>query len=74
VNEKYQELYEEIGVRIKSEREALSWSQADLSRESGIGQPRISELEAGKKAMHLTTAMKISDALQVPLDWLVKGD
>lgn len=73
-NEDYKELHEQIGVRIKAEREAMGWSQGDLSREAGVTQPRISEIEGGKKAMYLTTAMKIGDALGVPIDWLVKGD
>lgn len=74
MNKPYMELYAQIGARVKSEREVLSWSQADLSREAGVTQPRISEIEAGKKAMYLITAVKIADALNVPLDWLVKGD
>lgn len=73
-NEDYRELHEQIGNRVKSERETLGWSQGDLSREAGVTQPRISEIESGKKAMYLTTAMKIADALAIPIDWLVKGD
>lgn len=74
MNEPYMELYSQIGERVKAEREALSWSQADLSKESGVTQPRISEIEGGKKAMYLVTAIKISNALNIPLDWMAKGD
>ena len=65
--------YLQIGKRIKDERESMEWTQVRLSRESGVTQPNISEMESGKRAMHVFTAMKICDALGVSIDWLLRG-
>lgn len=54
-----------IGARIKEFREAKEVTQAQLAKESGIPQPHISKLEAGKHSPSNETLRRIAKALGV---------
>ena len=66
--------HENIGERIKKAREMRMYSQAKLSRRSGLSQSQISRIEAGKRAASLYSITKIANALQVSPDDLIKTE
>lgn len=46
----------------------------ELSRRSGISQPQISLLESGKYQLKRKAGVKLAEALDVGVDWLLTGD
>lgn len=56
-----------VGTRIRAERKAKKFSQADMERRTGIPRCRISWLEHGRAVPTIETLEKISDALEIPL-------
>jgi transcriptional regulator with XRE-family HTH domain len=61
-----------LGARVLAARQERGWSQAELSRRSGVRQSLISELESGKRTD--TTGrilLRLATVLHVSLDWLV---
>jgi phage repressor protein C with HTH and peptisase S24 domain len=59
----------DVGDRIKSQREAKGWSQAQLGRLVGISQPAIKKIEDGDTQNSRFIA-RIAAALQLPLSEL----
>jgi len=60
-----------MGERIRSRREQLGLTQADLSRLIGVPQSRLSEYESGKnQGMTIRTARKLAVALRCSIDYL----
>jgi len=51
---------------------ALSWSQAELARRIGVKQQSIDQLESGK-VMLPRYIVELSEALNLPLEWLRHG-
>jgi transcriptional regulator with XRE-family HTH domain len=61
-----------LGARIKRIREDRQWSQAELSRRSGVRQALISELESGKKRDTAGGILKrLALTLGVSIDYLM---
>ena len=58
-------LPEEIGKRIVAERKRQGLRQTQLARRMGISQGSLSEIEAGKRNMKVTTIAAIALALGV---------
>lgn len=52
---------------LKLLRERKGWSQTRLSKESGVSQTYISELEAGKSKPTVPIAIKLAKALGVSI-------
>lgn len=52
-------------------REAKGWSQQKLSDTSGVSQAYISELELGRKNPTIKILLKLSQALEVPINKLI---
>lgn len=63
----------EFSEVIKTRRNALGWSQADLAREAGIDVRQIRRYEAGESQPTLTAAKALADALDVSIDTLAGG-
>ena len=63
-----------IGSRIKETRINKNMSQADLAVKANISLPHISDIELGKSNMMITTFIRISEALQVSTDSLLRPD
>lgn len=61
-----------IGQRIRAARLQKKMSQADLSFEAGVSLPHISDIELGKKEMHISTFVKIVEALNVSADDILR--
>jgi putative transcriptional regulator len=55
-----------IGLRLREWRDALDWSQQELSDRSGVRQATISELESGKaQRADFMTLERLAFALDV---------
>ena len=68
------EKQKQIGERIRKFREAQGMTQEELAEKSGVSLPRISLLELGKTGMYLDTFIRITEALQVSSDALLRPD
>jgi transcriptional regulator with XRE-family HTH domain len=55
-----------VGTRIRVERKAKKFSQADLERLCGLARCRISWLEHGRAVPTIETLERIADALEIP--------
>ena len=64
----------EIGERVKQARLACGLSQADLAEKLNVSVAYLSKIENGKKVMSITVLIKISDALKVSTDWLLRNE
>lgn len=60
-----------IGRRIRAARVGQDWTQAELSRVSGIDRCKISNVEYGRKGISIPTLIVIADALGVTTDYLL---
>ena len=55
-----------VSLRLEQLRLSKGWSQAELARRSGVPQPTISRLEAGKvSSINLPNLERLADALGV---------
>lgn len=63
-----------IGERIKALRKELGWSQGELAEAVGTDARQISRYENGRITPSLDVAMRIAEALDVSLDYLVFDD
>ena len=63
-----------IGSRIREVRVKKSMSQAGLAAKANISLPHISDLELGKSRMMLASFVRITEALQVSADSLLRPD
>jgi transcriptional regulator with XRE-family HTH domain len=59
-----------VGQRIKAARRYRGYTQEDLAKIIGVHYNTISNLESGKTELSFFTAMCISTALDVSLDYL----
>ena len=61
-----------LTVRIKELREVKGWSQAELSRQSGVAQGMISRMEnAQVESIHLPALEKLARALGCDPGYLI---
>lgn len=60
-----------LGERIRSAREAIELSQADLARTLGLTRAAVSLWEIGTSTPSVDNLTRIADALGVSIDWLV---
>jgi transcriptional regulator with XRE-family HTH domain len=56
-----------VGARIRAERKAKKFSQADLEKRCGLPRCRISWLEHGKAVPTLATLERLADGLGIPV-------
>jgi transcriptional regulator with XRE-family HTH domain len=63
-----------VGARIRAERKAKNYSQADLEKRCGLPRCRISWLEHGKAVPTLETLERIADGLGIPVHVLLMED
>ena len=64
----------EIGERVKQARLARGLSQADLAEKLNMSVTYLSKIENGRNVMSITVLVKISDALNVSTDWLLRNE
>lgn len=60
--------------RLRSTREARGLSQLELAIRIGADPIIISRYERGKVRPRLDRAERLSEALSVSLDWLIRGE
>jgi transcriptional regulator with XRE-family HTH domain len=63
-----------LGDRIREFREARKWTQDKLAEETSLSKSFISEIENDKRTPSADNVLKISNALSVSLDYLLKGE
>lgn len=63
----------DLGERVKRARQERGLSQSDLAERLGLSDAYISKIEMGKNAMTVTVLAKLSDALGVSTDWLLRN-
>lgn len=64
----------EVGIRIKSLRDARRLTQQDLAARSGMSKGFISQVEAGKVGIGVESLERISQALEVPSHFLLNHE
>ena len=74
MDDRQREEYRKIGARIREIRLQRHMSQAELAEKAGIHLSRISEIENGKSTLLLPTFIRITEALQVSADVLLRSD
>lgn len=60
-----EKLYSEIGKRIRTERDALGFSQIDLAAEIGLTRTSIVNIESGRQRLPIHVLYAIAEALAV---------
>ena len=65
---------EDVGNRIMSRRKKLGLTQEALAEKSDVTTQFVSYAESGKRAMRPENLIKISNALNVSVDYLLSGD
>jgi len=64
---------EEIGMRIRDEREKLGLSREKFAEIVGLSSYYIGQIERGDRNMSLDSLVKIASALNLSIDYLIKG-
>jgi len=64
----------EIGARIRESRKAKKLSQNELSEIVQVSPSYMSDIENGKVNISLEVFMRLTEALQVSADWLLRTD
>ena len=60
-----------IAQKIKTERKANKWTQAELAEKTGLPQSSISEWENGTKMPTAPAIIKLCDAFEITADELL---
>ena len=68
-----EKLLKEIGERVRKARLAKGMSQAQLAEALNISPPYVSNIETGKHIMKITTLIKLTEALGVSNDWILRN-
>src|SRR5208283_369617 len=63
-----------LGERIKLIRQSLKWTQDKLAQEAQISKSFLSEIENDKTNVSGDSLLKIANALNTSLDYLMKGE
>lgn len=63
-----------IGERIKQARKELDMSQTELAEKANISVPYLSKIEMGKSDFSVSVLIRISEALQISTDKLLRPD
>ncbi len=64
-------LYIEIGKRIRQERQAIGFNQAELAQEVGLTRTSIVNIERGYQRPPIHTLYRVARALAIPIDDLL---
>jgi transcriptional regulator with XRE-family HTH domain len=65
---------ESVGTRLMLVREALGLTGIFFAEKAGIAPSSYSQYEGGKRRCSLESAIALSDAYQLSLDWIFLGD
>jgi transcriptional regulator with XRE-family HTH domain len=62
-----------LGGNLKAARRRVGYTQADLSKASGVSAAEVSRLEAGLRNPRLTTILRLATALDMEGSELIRG-
>lgn len=65
--------FREIGSRIRKQREKIGLSREKLAEIVGLSTYYIGQIERGDRNMSLDTLYKISQSLNISMDYIIKG-
>ena len=68
------DIISEISARIRSGRKEKGWSQTELAKHAGLTTNTIYRIETGQINLATQTATNIASALDVGIDWLMRGN
>ena len=74
MDDKQREEYKRIGSRIREIRLQKRMSQAKLAEKANISLSHVSDIETGKSTLMLPTFIRITEALQVSADVLLRSN
>jgi XRE family transcriptional regulator, regulator of sulfur utilization len=63
-----------IGRTVRTDRLAQGWSLGDLARAAGLSKTIVARIERGEGNPSIETLFRVSQALRVPLGWLLAAD
>lgn len=65
--------FKDVGARIREARKIQKLSQADMAERLQISTSHMSYIENRKKNIGLDIFMRLTEALQVSADWLLRS-
>ncbi len=68
------DVLKEFGKRIQNLRKSRGWNQARLAAVAQMDRGYVSSVENGKHNLTVSVALKIAEALEVPLELLLAGE
>lgn len=71
---KEQKFLQEIGLRLRSFREAKGWSQEELALNSGLHRTYVGDVERGERNISVLNLSKLAIALEIPIATLFEND
>ncbi len=63
----------DVGANVRSARLSADLTQTELARRSGVSRTQIVKMEAGRIFPQLDEAIRLADALHVPIQRLISG-
>jgi transcriptional regulator with XRE-family HTH domain len=66
--------FEILGKRIQTGRESFGLTQEKLANITGLSRAYIGEIERGESKASIETLVRISDCLNLSLDYLIEND
>lgn len=60
---------QQIGKQLKELRLSRGWRQSDLSEKVGLSRPAICNIEAGKRALTLTTLQRFCEVYSIDISY-----
>lgn len=64
----------EVGLRIRLEREKLNLSREEFAEIVNLSSFYIGQIERGDRNMSIDTLVKISNSLNLSMDYILKGE
>ena len=64
----------EMGARVRKARQNLNLSQVEFAELAQLHPTYVSQIENGKANMSIDVFIRLTEALQVSADWLLRAD
>lgn len=65
--------YEDLGKRVRRQRQALQWTQEELAERAGVSTSFVGHVERGSRKTSIETLVALANALDVTTDYLLAG-
>ncbi len=69
-----QELQKAFGSRVKTLRKQKGWTQKELAAKADVRSAQLNKYEGGLHSPPFETLLKLAEALDTSIDYLVAGD